>query len=195
MIVALTIIAACSSDSDDGPTTVVDVAATVTEANFSSLLTIDDLNAVASREVSMSPTLRNYKQLAEDVDPEQVVDINSWYGHSYESSDGSYGMTLSLIDFKSDEAATLRYDEMRPEAQQEPLLTGNAPVTLQEMDPPIGEASMGLSASVNGVGPIVIFRKGSKLVQFHTAQPQDAEPLFSIEGLQSLARIIETKLR
>lgn len=173
----------------------MDAAAPVTEASFSSLLSIDDLNAVASREVSASPTLRDYKQLAENVVPNQVVNINSWYGHDYASSNGKGEMTFSLIDFKSNEAARLRYAETRSSNQKDPFMTGNVPVTFQKMNPPIGDASMGLSSNVNGLGPMVIFLKGSRLVQLHTAQSQAAEPLFSIEGLQSLARIIEAKLR
>ena len=184
VFVSLITIAACSSNS---------TSATVTEAGFSSLLTIEDLGQVATQEISPNVTLLDFKKLAENVDPKQVADVDSWYGRSYAPVSGSSDMTFSLIDFDSERAAKDRFDILRSEFLQAPRLSGSAAVTVQEMDPPIGEASIAVPANAGGIGSMVIFRTDDKLVQLHTTLPQGAEALVSIEGLQSLARIIEER--
>ncbi len=45
-----------------------------------------------------------------------------------------------------------------------------------------------------GIGSMLIFIDGDKLVSLHTAQSDDQEPLLSLEGLEELAKLVASRL-
>ena len=55
-------------------------ALTVSEQTFLHLLTVGDVKQLLTAEAPLTTTYRGYKEMAENVDPAQVVNIDSWFG-------------------------------------------------------------------------------------------------------------------
>lgn len=161
---------------------------TITEESFMTLLTAEDIRGVQTAEVPLTTRFFDYKAMAEGVDPAQVESIESWYGLSFEAAGGTKGMTFSVIDFNSTASASDHFEKMKSEMKSE------GPPEMQDMVPPIGDASIEVEANSQGIGSMLIFVKGDKVVSLHTAQPDDQEPLLSLEGLKELAQLVAGKL-
>ena len=65
---------------------------------------------------------------------------------------------------------------------------------MQVMDSPIGDASFEIEVNAQGIGSMLVFIKGDKLVSLHTAQPEGEGPLLSLEGLEDLADLVASRL-
>ena len=61
------------------------------------------------------------------------------------------------------------------------------------MDPPIGDASIEVEVNAQGIGSMLVFIKGDRLVSLHTAQPDDQEPLVSLSSLKELAELVASR--
>ncbi len=157
---------------------------TLTEENFKTLLTVEDVQGVLTSEVPLKTEFYDYKVMTESVDPAQVVNMDSWYGMAFDTEDGMKGLTFSVIDFGSQTSAQDHFE----------MMTAETP-GLEIMSLPIGDASAEVEVNAAGIGSIVVFIKGDKAVQLHTAQPNGEQPLTSLEGLKNLAQTVEAKLQ
>lgn len=62
------------------------------------------------------------------------------------------------------------------------------------MQEPIGNDSYARQFNSEGIGSIVIFLKGDKVVEIHTAMPVGESPIVNLSGLLELAKKVEGKL-
>ncbi len=104
-------------------------AVQVPDGEISSLLTMDEVSALAGN-VGLSTKQIDMKSRAASVDPAQVENMVSFDSLSFETADGSQGLTLTAIKFDSEEAAV---DQMT-------LMTSEGP-ELQDLADPIGDES------------------------------------------------------
>jgi len=153
---------------------------TLTEENFKMLLTLEDVETVLIAGVPLQTEFYDYKKMAESLDPEQAAVMDSWYGLSFQTEDGMKAITLAAMDFDSQASAQNHFEKVKSE--------------LDTMDPPIGYASAEAEVNAQGIGSMVVFIKGDKVIQLHTAQPDGEQPLTDLEGLENLAEIVEQKL-
>ncbi len=150
---------------------------------FRALLAIEDVyDGLLDPSERLDTELRDFKEMAERIEPAQVEKIDSWYGLTLEAADGTKGMTFSVIDFDSESAALDHYGTMTSEPG------------LQGMASPIGEASAQVEVNANGIDSMLVFLKGDKVVSLHTAQPEGQEPLLSLESLEELAELVASRL-
>ena len=193
-IIALIIPVSSTSDVSPAPTVVQvgmsategvgeSTASTLTEEKFMTLLTVEDLRGVLTTEISSQTPLLDYKEMAIRVDPAQVVNIDSWYGLGFQSEDGMRGMTLSAIDFDSVVSAQAHFEMMKSETPE-----------MQDMLLPIEDASIQIEVNAQGIGSMLVFIKGDKVVLLHTAQPEGQRPLLPLEGLEELAELVASRL-
>ena len=153
---------------------------TLTEENFKTLLTVEDVEGVLLAQVPLTTEFYDYKEMAESVDPEQVADIDSFYGLSFQTDDGMKAITLAAIDFDSQASAQNHFE--------------NVTQGMHVMDPPLGDASAEVELNAQGIGSMVVFIKGDKVIQLHTGQPDGEQALTDLEGLENLAEIVAQKL-
>lgn len=99
---------------------------TITEDSFVALPTEKDVRGVLTTEVALTTRFYDYKAMAEEVDPAQVENMDSWDGLVIEAADGTRGVTFSAIDFDSTSSAQDHFEKMRSEA----------PPGMHEMVPP-----------------------------------------------------------
>ena len=122
--------------------------------------------------------------MAGGVGPAQVEKMDSWYGMTIEAADGGPGITFSVIDFDSTSSAQ---DHLEKTISETP--------GVQVMDSPIGDASFEIEVNAQGIGSMLVFIKGDKLISLHTAQPEGEGPLLSLEGLKDLADLVASRVR
>ena len=158
-------------------------ASTVAEERFKSLLSEEDIRGVLTAEVALTTRFFDYKARAEGVDPTQVERMDSWYGLVFEAADGARGITFSAIDFDSATSAHDHFEKIKSEASPD----------MQETDRTIGNASIEVEVNAQGIGCMLVFIKGDRLVSLHTAQPDDQEPLVSLAGLEELAELVASR--
>ena len=121
--------------------------------------------------------------MAANVDPAQVEHIVSFESLSFDTADGFVGLTLTTINFDSEEAATNHLE----------LVTSETP-GMQDLSVKIGDASLYVEVNESGVGSFVFFKKGEWVVMLHTAQPDGTSPLVDLAGVEALARIVAGRL-
>ena len=80
-------------------------------SGFDRLLTASDVAEIAGSAVSLQEK-RDYKAMAGG---EQIASMDNWFGSTYQTGRG-IGLTYSVIDFVSAEAARAHYDSMLAEA-------------------------------------------------------------------------------
>ena len=102
---------------------------------------------------------------------------------SFETAGGTQGLTLSTIDFDSEEAAADHFD----------LLVSDGPGMLDLPDK-IGDDSAYLEVNETGIGSVVVFKMGDWVVHLHTAQGAGISPLVSLDQLTELARMVADRL-
>jgi hypothetical protein len=139
-------------------------------------LSEDDVAELTNSIVSTAETL-NYKEMAGGVNPTQVASMDSWLGTSFEDPSGA-GLTFTVIDFDSPEAARARFDMMVGDGMG--LVPG--PIT-------VGDASAELEANSGGIGSIVIVVDGDVFVSLHAAQLEGTEPLLTVERIRRLSQL------
>ena len=158
-------------------------ASEIAEERFKALLTVEDIESILPSMVVWETEFFDYKKMAESVDPAQVVNMDSWYGMSFDTEDGTKGLTFSVIDFDSQTSAQNHFEKIIAETPG-----------LEIMSSPIGDASAEVEVNAQGVGSIIIFIAGDKLVQLHTAMPAGGGALVDLEELVELVRIVESRL-
>jgi len=99
---------------------------------------------------------------------------------SFQTLDGMKGITLTAIDFDSSSSAEQHFQKAKTDSE------------LESMQKPIGDDSLQLNSE--GIGSIVVFLKGDKLVQLHTAMAVGESPIVNLSGLVELANRVEGKL-
>jgi hypothetical protein len=155
----------------------------LTEDKFTDLMTIEDVETLLTAKVSLKAEFRDFKDMAGRVDPSQVEKMDSWYGMTIEAADGGPAMTLPVIDFDSTSSAQDHFETMKSETPG-----------MQAMDSPIGDASFEIEVNAQGIGSMLVFIKGDKLVSLHTAQPDGQRPLMPLEGIEELAELVASRL-
>jgi hypothetical protein len=150
------------------------------EVAFSDLLKILDVEPLLAAPVRLSSEMINYKDGAEEVNPAQVVNMDSWFGLVVTAPGSGAGMTFGVIDFVSVSTAQEHY---------ELVMEG-----MENMATPIGDASAELEVNGQGIGSMLVFIYGDRVVSLHTAQSAEYEPLVSLEGLKDLADLVVSRL-
>ena len=178
---SVVLVAGCGNDEQDsqhGQTSFTDLS----EADFKSILTVQDVQQVLVAQGGLVTQFYDYKEMAESTDPQQVAAMDSFYGLSFQTEDGMKGLTLTVIDFDSTSSADQHFQNVKSEPQWE------------SMQEPIGDESFEAELNSEGMGSIVIFLKGDKFVQLHTAMPAGESPIVGLSGLEELANKVDGKL-
>ena len=155
----------------------------LTEDKFRDLITVDDVETRLSVKVSLKAELRDFKEMAGRADPSQVEKVGSWYGMTIEAADGGPGMTFSVVDFDSESSAEDHFVAVMSETS-----------VLRLMTPPIGDISGQVEVNAEGIGSMLVFMSGDKLVSMHTMQSEGQSPLVSLEDLEELAALVVSRL-
>ena len=155
----------------------------LTEDKFRDLITIEDVETRLSVKVSLKAEIRDFKEMAGRVDPSQVEKMDSWYGMTIEAADGGPGMTFSVVDFDSQSSAEDHYVAVMSETS-----------ALRQMTPPIGDISGQVEVNAEGIGSMLVFSSGDKVVSMHTMQSEGQTPLVSLEDLDELAALVVSRL-
>ena len=127
-------------------------------AAFTNLLTVLDVEPLLITPSRLGSQLIDYKDGAEQVDPAQVENMDSWYGLVIDATGGGPGMTFGVVDFVSQSAAQEHYAT---------VMAG-----MVSMTTPIGDTSAEIEVNAQGIGSILVFIKGDRVVMLHTAQPE-----------------------
>ena len=180
-IVVITIPVSSSDNKSPSPT--VNVVSAITEESFTTLLAEGDVQGVLTTEVPLTAQFYDYKEMATVSDPSQVENMDSFYGLSFQTENWAKGVTFSAIDFTSTAAARYHYEKIKSETPG-----------MQTMSPPISDASAYVDVNAEGIGSVLVFVKGDKVLSFHTAQPDGQRPLMSLEGIEELAEIVASRL-
>ena len=121
---------------------------TLTEEIFRALLSVGDVKGGLSADVPLSTEFIDYREMAASVDPAQVVNMDSWYGVSFQTEDGTKGMTFSIVDFDSASSAQDHYEVVK---------IGTPGIV--SMVSPIGDASAEVEVNAQGIGSVLVFIK------------------------------------
>jgi hypothetical protein len=152
----------------------------LTEEQFSRLLSISDIRQVLMTPTDLIPMLLDQNEVARSANPEQAAVMDSFFVLHFRADEEMKDLIFSMIDFDSPTSAQNHLDRMKSEGPG-----------LEDMEPPIGDASVEVKANSHGTDGAVIFIKGDKFVQLHTMGEQ---PIIDLEGLEELARIVESRL-
>jgi hypothetical protein len=189
-VIGFTVPASTSSDNGESPSPVVATGVIAsgtyepfTQERVAALLTAEDVDNAANSAGSLAVEYRDGKALAGGVDPSQVTEIETWYTAGFQSENPIQGMTFSVMDFVSADAAQAHFDKV----------LGETP-GLVFMDPPIGDISVFVVFNGQGLGSIVMYRFGDLYVSLHTAQPSDIEPMMPVSTLQELAQLALSRM-
>lgn len=154
----------------------------LTEENFKSLLTEKDVEKVLDSQVNITTKFTDYKKMMESTNSNNAIHINSFYGLSFQTQDGMKIITFAVMDFDSISSAQQQFQKMMNESE------------LENMKTSIGDSSVEKDFNSQGVGSIVAFTKGYKVIQLHTAMPENEKPLANLKGLEELAKIVDERL-
>ena len=156
----------------------------LTEDKFRDLITVEeDVETHLSVKVSLKAEFRDFKDMAGRAGPSQVEKIDSWYGMTIEAADGGPGMTFSVVDFDSESSAEDHFVAVMSETS-----------VLRQMTPPIGDISARVELNAEGIGSMLVFTSGDKVVSMHTMQSEGLSPLVSLEDLEELAALVMSRL-
>ncbi len=169
--------------STGGCTTQPEQQNNITEEQFKNLLTVQDIERILVPPVELYTKFYDYKKMAESADPEQVANMDSFYGLSFLTEGGMNGLTFSVIDFDSQTSAH-GFEKMKSETPG-----------FEDMAIPIGEASAKVDVNTQGIGSIIVFLLGDRTVSFHTATQEGESPVVNLNALEELARIAEERLQ
>lgn len=178
LLLSIVLIASCANQEQETQPN----QSSLTEEEFKSLLTAQDVQQVLVSQVELNTQFYNYKEMAESTDPQQVVAMDSFYGLSFQTGDGTKSMTLAVIDFDSTSLAEQHFQKVKIASE------------LESMQEPVGDDSFAKQLNSEGMGSIVIFLKGDRFVQLHTAMPVGESPIVDLSGLEELANKVEGKL-
>ena len=150
------------------------------EEAFSNLLTLLDVEPLLAAPQHLGSEIIDYKKGAEEVNPSQVVNTDSWYGLVVTATGSGAAMTFGVIDFVSVSVAKEHY--------------GLVMEGMTSMTTPIGDASAEIEVNAQGIGSMLVFIYGDKVVSLHTTQAAEYEPLVSLEGLKDMADLVKSRL-
>lgn len=150
------------------------------EEAFSNLLTLLDVEPLLAAPQHLGSEIIDYKKGAEEVNPSQVVNMDSWYGLVVTATGSGAAMTFGVIDFVSVSVAKEHY--------------GLVMEGMTSMTTPIGDASAEIEVNAQGIGSMLVFIYGGKVVSLHTTQAAEYEPLISLEGLKDMADLVKSRL-
>jgi len=165
-----------------GPIKPVVVMEKVVDNDAGEYLSLKEVSAAAAG-INLKIEYRDLKAKAAAVDPAQVEHIDSFAVLSFDTEDGYRGLSLTTMDFDSEDAAT----------EHMAMMTG-PDSGMQDMDETIGDASVSLKANQGGMGSLVAFKKGEWVVFLHTSHPNGDTPLMDLADLESLARAVAGRL-
>ncbi len=192
-VIGFTIPASSSSSGEESPAPVVSLGVAPTgdvafpalgQEDIAAFLTGDDINLTAGVVGALTVEYQDVKAMAADVDASHVVEIESWFSSAFQSNDPIRGLTFSVIDFRSIDAAQEHFDNVRSETPG-----------LIFMDPPIGDISANVVFNGAGLGSIIMYRLGDRFVSLHTAQPSGVEPMMPLAGLEELAQLVQDRMQ
>ena len=156
---------------------------TVSEQTFLNLLTVGDVERLLEAEVPLTTSYRDFKEMAKDIDPAQVANMDSWFGLTIETAGSADGITFTLIDFDSPISASAHFEKMR-----------SAKKAIPEVEAAFGGNSYRVEMNFLGIGSMLVVVKGDKLLSFHTVKSEGQPPLFTLEGLDELAALVVSRL-
>ncbi|MFQ5968378.1 MAG: hypothetical protein ACE5MI_12345 [Acidimicrobiia bacterium] len=156
---------------------------TVSEEAFRYLLTLSDVEPLLAAEVQLATSYRNFREMAESVDPAQVARIESWFGWTLESPSSADGLTFTLIDFDSSASASAHFEKMRSSSKAPP-----------DPEESFGGTAYRVEMNSQGIGSMLVLVKGDKLLSFHTAISEGHPPMVTPEGLDELAELALSRL-
>ena len=176
---ATLLVAACgSSVAKPTPT----ASSPVTQEALRRLLTVDDVLEVTSLPVKFTG-VQDFRAMAASADPAQVREIDSWLGLGFQQTDGDQWISLTVVEFETFEAASTYYDRVR------------ADDGLEIVEEIAGVASAAAEPNAQGIGAMVAFLKGDKVVTLHSVMPLgQVNTLVDLQGLIRLARAVERRL-
>ena len=157
-------------------------ALTVSEQTFLHLLTTRDVELLAT-EVPLTTSYRDFKEMAENADPAQVVNIDSWFGLTLEAPDSADGLAFTLIDFDSPTSASAHFEKMRSAKKARP-----------EAEAAFGGSAYRVEINFGSIGSMLVVVKGDKLLSFDTVISEGQAPLVTLEGLDELAALVVSRL-
>ena len=171
---------ACGADEPTAtPTpTAMQVPSLFDPGEGAGLLSANQIQAWTAQPVELVDVL-DVRAMAEAVDPAQVTDIQSWFAASYQTVGGEQSVSLSVMEFSASDAAW----------EQFLMLVEDGP--FEPMDDRIGEGSAAVSVDASGIGSMVVFIAGAKVVTLHSTMPVgQPNTLIGLESLQELARLV-----
>jgi hypothetical protein len=165
-----------------GPIEPVVVMEKVVDNDAGAYLSLKEVSAAAGG-INLKIEYLDLKAEASAVDPTQVEHMDSFAVLSFDTEDGYRGLSLTTIDFDSEDAAK----------EHMAMMTG-PDSGMQDMVETIGDASASLEANQAGMGSIVAFKKDEWVVSLHTSHPNGDTPLMDLADLENLARAVAGRL-
>ena len=165
-----------------GEPIIVVQAVVSSDRNISRLLSPDEVAALTGG-LELTVQHRDQKSAADSVDPNKIEHIDSFNSLTFTTAEGSRGLSLTAMDFDSEDAAAYHLAKMTgPESG------------MLNMDDTIGDSSASLKVNQAGIGSMVAFKKGEWVVSLHTTQPDGDTPLVDLAELELLARTVADRL-
>ncbi len=155
-------------------------SAPLTETQFRALLSAEDVQGAIGITASLTTRFFNYKELAQEVAPQQVANMDSFFGRGFETEAGASGITLTIIDFDTVASMTAHFTEVQSQ-------TGAA-----ESSVDFGDAAFGREPG-GGIS-VFTFARGDKMVQLFSSAPPGEQSLTDLDGLIALARVVDSRL-
>ncbi|MBI2829693.1 MAG: hypothetical protein HYX81_00880 [Chloroflexi bacterium] len=157
-------------------------ASALTETKFKHLLSVNEVEKAAAEEVKLEMKFYNYKKMVAEVDPEQVKQVESFFGMIFHTQDELKAVTLNVVEFDSDTLAQQYLAKAKNESE------------LGSMAEPIGDSSLLKEFNERGLGSIIVFKKGRIIGEILSSMPDGASPLLTAETLERLTRKVAQQL-
>ena len=154
--------------------------APLTEAQFRGLLSAEDVQEAVGTTASLTTRFLDYKRMAQEVAPEQVVNMDSFFGLGFETDRGTSGITLTIIDFDSVVSMKAHFTDVQSQTGAE------------TMNVDLGDAAFGTEPG-GGIA-VFTFAKGDRMVQLFSSAPPGEQSLTDLDGLIELARVVDSRL-
>ena len=145
------------------------------------LLTVTDLADAGAETDGLELRVEDLRALAEAVDPDQVREIQSWYGLHFERTGRVIGMSLTVVNFDSATRAREQLDLIESGPAFEPMAQ------------PVGDRSASAGAG-DGIGAALAFVSGQRLVTLHSIAAAGEEALIDAAQVDALARLVAGRL-
>ena len=163
-----------------GETATPTPSAPLTGIQFRALLSAEDVQETIGTSKALTTRFFNYKEMALEVDPQQVVNMDSFFGLGFETEGGTSGITLTIIDFDTVESMDGHFLEVRSQTDA------------TESSVELGDAAF--SREPGGGISVFTFARGDRMVQLFSSAPPGEQSLTDLDGLISLARVVDSRL-